>query len=332
LLPELAVSVGRLPFNKACSGDRKFCWAEFDFADVRAIRQSVGGKVNDIILTVLTRALARYAKLHRQTVVNRFVRIVCPVNLRNGDNSESPGNQISFMPVALPMDVRDPIQMLQAVSKRTATMKHAGAAHLVALAGGCIAAAPAPVQALLWKGIPQTILPIPLFNMVCTDVPGPQMPLYAVGRRMIAIYPQVPTGWDLGINCAVQTYDGKLRFGLIADADVAPDVRRLRDFLYVAFKELCRSAGVRGAGQKTTQPGASKAEVARKQPSKPAEDVPSSGSQVGGDIASGGTARTNQKGRGRRLSATGRQDLADSESLSQKAKQQRQRAERTVRV
>jgi len=253
LLPELAASIERLPFNRACSGDRKFCWADFDFADVKAIRHSVGGKVNDIILTVLTRALARYVRLHGQTVANRFVRIVCPVNLRNGDNSESPGNQISFMPVALPMDVRDPVQMLQAVSKRTETMKHAGAAHLIALAGGCIAAAPAPLQALLWSGIPQVILPVPLFNMVCTDVPGPRMPLYAVRRRMIAIYPQVPTGWDLGINCAVQTYDGKLRFGLIADAHVAPDVRRLRDFLYIAFEELCRSAGIKHAGSKKSR-------------------------------------------------------------------------------
>jgi len=265
LLPELAVSVERLPFNKPCGGERKFCWAELDLREVDAVRQAVGGKINDVVLTVLTRALARYVKLHGQTVANRFVRIVCPVSLRNGDQN-SLGNRISFLPVALPMDVRNPVHMLRAVSARTATMKHAGAAYLLALAGGCIAAAPAPLQALFWCCLPELILPVPLFNMICTNITGPPVPLYAGGRRMLATYPQVPTGYDLGVNCAVESYDGKLFFGLIADAQVAPDVHRLRDFLYTSFGELCRSAKV-----KTTQRGASP--TARKRSSKRAEAV-----------------------------------------------------------
>ncbi len=268
LLPEFAASVERLPFNKPCSGDRKFCWAEFDFADVRAVREAVGGKVNDVVLTVLTRALARYVKLHGQTVVNRFVRIVCPVSLRGADQHDCLGNQISFLPVALPMDVRNPVRMLRAVTTRTATMKQGGAAYVVALAAGCIAAAPTPLQALFWRGLTQVTLPVPLFNMICTDLPGPAVPLYAAGRRMIACYPQVPTGYDLGVNCAVQSYDGKLFFGLIADAHVAPDVNRLRDFLYDSFWELCRAAGVKKAER-----GAGTTRTARTQRSKAAKPV-----------------------------------------------------------
>ena len=124
-------------------------------------------------------------------------------------------------------------------------MKRGQAADVVALLANCIAAAPPPLQALFWWGIPQITLPVPLFNMICTNVPGSRVPLYSVGRRLLAAYPQVPTGYELGINCAVQSYDGKLFFGLIADAHVAPDVGRLRDFLYVSFRELCRSAGVK---------------------------------------------------------------------------------------
>ena len=250
LLPELAASMERLPFNKPCGGDRKFCWTEFDFADVQAIRATSGGTVNDVVLTVLTRALARYVKLHGQTVVNRFVRIVCPVSLRKGDQHGDLGNQISFLPVALPMDIRSPVQMLQAITTRTKRMKRGGAAYLVALAAGCIAAAPAALHALFWRGLTEVTLPVPLFNMICTDVPGPAVPLYAVGRRMIACYPQVPTGYDLGVNCAVQSYDGKLFFGLIADAHVAADVGRLRDFLSTSFRELCRAAGLKPSGLK----------------------------------------------------------------------------------
>ena len=108
--------------------------------------------------------------------------------------------------------------------------------------GSWIAAAPAPVQALLWGGLPDIILPVPLMNMICTNVSGSAVPLYAVGGRMIATYPQVPTGYDLGVGCAVQRYDGKLFVGLIADALAAPDVNRLRDFVLVSFEELCKSA------------------------------------------------------------------------------------------
>jgi diacylglycerol O-acyltransferase / wax synthase len=246
LLPEFAASVERLPFNKPCTGERKFCWTEFDMNEVQSIREAAGGTINDVILAVLTRALARYVKLHGQSVVNRFVRIVCPVSLRQGDQNNGLGNQISFLPVALPMDVRGPIRMLQAVTARTETRKRSGAAGLVGLAAKWIAAAPPPLQALLWRGIPDVILPVPLFNMICTNVVGSPTPLYAVGRRMLAAYPQVPTGYDLGVGCAVHSYDGKLFFGFIADAYAAPDVDRLRDFLIVSFQELRRSAALRG--------------------------------------------------------------------------------------
>jgi diacylglycerol O-acyltransferase len=247
LLPELAVSVERLPFNKPCGSERKFCWADVDLAQAQAVREAVGGTLNDVILTVLTRALARYVRLHGESAVNRFVRIVCPVSLRNGDHNRDLGNQISFLPVALPLDVRSPVRLMHAVTERMSIMKHAGAAGWVALLASCIAAMPTPFQALLWKSIPEIILPVSLFNMICTNVPGSPVPLYAVGRKMIASYPQVPTGWDLGVACAVQSYNGKLCFGLIADAEAAPDVGRLRDFMHDSFDELRRAAGVRPA-------------------------------------------------------------------------------------
>jgi hypothetical protein len=81
--------------------------------------------------------------------------------------------------------------------------------------------------------------------MICTNVQGSPVPLYAVGRRMLSSYPQVPTGYDLGIGCAVQSYNGRLCFGLIADAHAGADVNRLRDYLYKAFEELRRAVGAK---------------------------------------------------------------------------------------
>jgi len=268
MLPEYAVSVERLPFNKTCKGERRFCWTEFSMEDVQAIRTAVGGTVNDVVLAVLTRALARYVKLHGQSVVKRFVRIVCPVNLRAANQNAGMGNQITFLPVALPMDARGPIQMLKAVAARTEKLKRSGAFALAGLAAKWFAAAPPLIQALFWRNIPEVILPVPLLNLICTNIVGSPTPLYAAGRRMLAAYPQVPTGWDFGVGCAVHSYDGKLFFGIIADTDAAPDVDRLKDFLILSFQELRRSVVVkktRKAGQAPEAAGGQ-----QEQPGEPA--------------------------------------------------------------
>jgi diacylglycerol O-acyltransferase len=145
------------------------------------------------------------------------------------------------------MDVKDPVQLLRMVAARTEIMKSARAADVVALAGAWLGAAPPPVQAVFWQTLPYITFPLPLLNLICTNVPGSPAPLYAVGRRMIASYPQVPTGYELGIGCAVQSYAGKLCFGLTSDFQAAPDAHRLRDFVEVSFRELCRAAGVETA-------------------------------------------------------------------------------------
>jgi WS/DGAT/MGAT family acyltransferase len=256
LLPEILTPVQRLPFNKQCGGERKFCWAEFDFADVKAIRNATGGTVNDVILTVVTRAVARYAKLHRESVAGRFLRMVCPVSVRKDEQGDALGNRISFLPVTLPMDAEDPVQHLKAIALRTAIMKSAQAAELLAIAASWLGAAPPPAQALFWWGIPLVPLPAPLLNLICTNVPGSPTPLYSVGKRMLSSYPQVPTGYELGVGVAVQSYNGKMCFGLNADAVAAADVRRLRDFIRTSWVELRRAAGVRPAPHRSEAKGA----------------------------------------------------------------------------
>lgn len=260
LLPEYTVAIERLPFNKPCKGARKFCWTEWDIAEVQAIREAMGGTLNDVVLAVVTRALARYVKLHGESVTNRFVRIVCPVSLRQPDQKNGLGNQITFLPVALPLDTRGPVRMLKEVATRTEKLKRCGALGLVGLAAKWLAATPPPIQAFFWRSIPDIIFPVPLLNMICTNVPGPATPLYAVGKRMLATYPQVPTGWDLGVGCAVYSYDGKLFFGLIADSEAAPDVNRLRDFLTHSFEELRSAAKKETLGRKKTKKVANPAE------------------------------------------------------------------------
>lgn len=245
LMPEWAIPVERLPFNRPCGGERRFCWTEIDLADVKAIRARFGGTVNDVVLAVVTRAVARYAKRHGQPIANRFVRIVCPVSVRQDDQQGSLGNQITFLPVVLPLGVENPAEMLQAVITRMEIMKSVRAAELVGIAAAWIGAAPPQVQALFWEGLPLIPLPVPLFNLICTNVPGSPTPLFCERRRIIASYPQVPTGYELGVGIAVQSYDGKMFFGVTSDAKAAPDATRLRDYLQASFRDLRGAAGVR---------------------------------------------------------------------------------------
>jgi diacylglycerol O-acyltransferase len=268
LLPELLLPAERFPFNKPCSGDRKFCWAEVDFHEVQAIRAALGGKVNDCILSVVVRAIARYIRLHGEKVDGRFLRVVCPVNIRGDEQGESLGNRITFLPVVLPLDVRDPVEMLHAVSTRMEIMKSVRTAELVAVAASCLGTAPAPMQELFWRGIPLVPLPVPLLNIICTNVPGSPTALYTVGRRLLASYPHVPTGYELGLGVAVQSYDGKLFFGVTADAHVAPDVARLRDYIQTCFRELCKAAGIKSAH--AAKPRRAK----RTKPAEPVEPAP----------------------------------------------------------
>jgi diacylglycerol O-acyltransferase len=162
--------------------------------------------------------------------------------VRGEEHGDSYGNRITFLPVILPLDVRDPAEMLRAVGSRMQIMKNVRAAELVTTAASLLGAMPAAVQEVFWRGIPMIPLPLPLLNIICTNVPGPQTPLYSVGRRLLALYPQVPTGYELGLGVAALSYDGKLFFGLTADAHIAPDVSRLREYIRVSFQELHKAA------------------------------------------------------------------------------------------
>ena len=243
LLAELALPADRLPFNRPCSGDRRITWSEFSFQEARAIRAALGGTVNDVALTVLTGAVSRYVKMRGEHVARRFCRFMVPVNVRREDQRADLGNQVSALLVNVPLDVDDPAERIKLVNKRTEALKNARLAdvlHLMSHAGGL---APAPLQAVV-MALPFVPLPAPVFNMVSTNVPGPQIPLYANGQQMLNYYPHVPVGNDMGMGCAIQSYNQKITFGITSDYAAAPDAHHMREFLFESFGELRKAAGL----------------------------------------------------------------------------------------
>jgi diacylglycerol O-acyltransferase len=242
LLPEITAFTERLRFNVPYRGPQKFAWADISLPDVKAIRHTFGTSVNDVILALVTATIRRYSDLHGDRVKGRLFRMMVPVNLRGNDSPGELGNRISLVPVTIPLDIRNPRKLLAAVHKRTEFLKSVHAAELVSLTGGLIGMFPTALQAAVGPIASQ--LPITPFNLVCTNVPGPQHPLYLLGHKMLRCYPYVPVGGEMALNCAILSYDGRLYFGFSGDVHAAPDLRRLEGLLKQSFVELREAAGI----------------------------------------------------------------------------------------
>jgi diacylglycerol O-acyltransferase len=195
------------------------------------------------VLTALSGAVARYAERHGHRIEGRNVRVMVPVSLRQADQHGALGNLVSVLPVEIPLDLKDPVERFRYINQKTSAMKAGRVAEGLNLFSALMGILPPPMQALV-GALSTANLPLPPFNIISTNVPGPQVPMYAMGKRMIAYYPYVPVGFGLGCGCAILSYDQHLFFGLTADTKAMPDVERLREQLYESFYELRKAAGV----------------------------------------------------------------------------------------
>lgn len=240
-LPYFTVPVRRAPFNKRLTPERKLAWSAYEFSEFRAIRQVTGGTVNDVVLAILGGALDRYYEAHGTPTDGQTARILTPVNVRRENERGALGNRISMLLVEVPLGLRDPIERLTIIRDQTERLKRQNIADGLEVASNGLAGISPWVQAMA-GALPKP--PNTVANMVCTNVPGPMIPLYCVGHQLEAHYPLFPIAWEMGVGCAVTSYNQKLYFGLMADASAAPDVDRLATFLTDAYAELRGAAGV----------------------------------------------------------------------------------------
>ncbi len=261
--PEITAFTERLGFNVLYRGPQKFACTEISLADVKAIRQKCKTSVNDVILAIVTATIRRYCELHGERVQGRLFRMMVPVNLRGNEAPTGLGNRISLVPVTIPLNIRNPRRLLAAVHKRTEFLKRVHAAELVSLAGGLIGMFPTSIQGL--AGPLASQLPVTPFNLVCTNVPGPQYPLYLLGHKMLKWYPYVPIGGEMAVNCAILSYNGAVYFGFSGDVHAAPDLKRMEKLLEESFTELRDAVGLRPPQKK---------KVRRRRPMVPAVAVP----------------------------------------------------------
>ena len=241
-LPYFLFPAEKTPFNRPFSGRRSITGLAAPLAEVNRIRKVTGGTINDVALTVLGGAVSRYLEEHGEEVDGRIIRIFTPVNVRQTSEHGLLGNRFSMLLVEVPADEKDPLARLKGIEKSTSQLKRDRVSAGVGVLSNAVFAMPAPLSKAL---IDVGALPLDrMGNMVCTNVPGPRFPLYTVGHQMMSMYPIVPIAWEMGIGCAITSYNGTLYLGLNADAGAAPDAALLSDYLVEAYTDLRSAAGI----------------------------------------------------------------------------------------
>src|SRR5207245_6328994 len=229
------VSMGRppdSPLNVAIGPHRRFEMVDIPLAKVKAVRAARGGTVNDVILATVAGAL-RIWLTARGAAPAADLRVLVPVSMRSRKERGTYGNQVSAVFCPLPLTEASPTERLRKVHEAMMNVKKSGSAvgaHALSRLGDF-----APPTLLAQAARLQAVTRF--FNLVITNVPGPQFPLYLLGRQLLGCYPQVPLAAQQSIGVALLSYHGNVCVGLLADLDVR-DVDALGGAMRAALIEL----------------------------------------------------------------------------------------------
>jgi WS/DGAT/MGAT family acyltransferase len=230
-------------FNQRIGPHRRFTWVRADLGQFKAIKNSLGGTVNDVLLAVVAEALGKYMRLHGRPTDGVGLKAMVPVSVRADIERGALGNRVAAMWATLPVGRADPVDRLHAVSEEMFGVKQSGQAVGAEILTAVSGFAPPTIMAQAARLQARQRL----FNLVVTNVPGPQSPLYLLGRELEAIYPMVPLAENTALGIAVLSYHGQLNFGLVGDYDALADLEVLADELRSSIDELATAAGASAA-------------------------------------------------------------------------------------
>ena len=233
-------AVSTTPLNRPIGPHRRFDWFRLPLAEVKAVKNALGGTVNDVVLATVNGAVQRFLERHRVAVDDLEFRVMAPVSVRSRDERGLLGNRVSAWMVPLPLDERDASAALGRIRDTTAHLKDAkealGAEVLAQVGEWTPSTLLALGSRMLTRALP--------FNLVVTNVPGPQVPLYLLDARMRDTYGLIPLTDYLCLGIVLFSYDGQLCWGFTCDWDLMPD---LHDFVLdvrAAFDALKAAAGL----------------------------------------------------------------------------------------
>jgi WS/DGAT/MGAT family acyltransferase len=234
--------VDSTPHNRPIGGHRRVAWLTLDLAEAKALRKRLACTVNDVVLADVAGGVRRFLLARDAPLAGLDYRVVVPVNMRafREGTEDGAGNRVSAWFLSLPVSEADPVRRVERIQAETARLRASDSAvgmdlftRIVDWTGS---------SRLTYAGV-QLAARVHPYNLIVSNVPGPQFPLYLLGARMLALHPQGPLFQSQGLTIAAISYDGQLCFGLVGDWDVVPDLDEVARGIREARAELVAAVG-----------------------------------------------------------------------------------------
>ena len=226
------------PFNVEIGPHRRFAIAQTDLEGLKRVKDAHGGTVNDVILSIVAGALGNYLRARGHDTEGLEMRAMVPVSVRADEEHGALGNRIAAMMAPLPIWCEDAVQRLGLVTETMGDLKASGQAVGAEILTRITDFAPPTIAAQAARLQPAQRF----FNLVVTNVPGPQLPLYVLGRQMESIFPMVPLARRQALCVGIMSYNGQVNFGLIGDYDAMADLDSFALDLEAAIRETVATA------------------------------------------------------------------------------------------
>ena len=227
-----------VPLNQPIGPHRRFVWARGELDTFKRIKNALGGTVNDVVLAVVTGAVREWLQGRGVRTEGLELRALVPVSIRGEDERGNLGNRIAAMRGPLPVYVEDPVRRLRIVSEQMEGLKRSKQALGAEVISRFNDFAPPTLLAQASRINFSTRL----FNLIVTNVPGPQIPLYVLGRELEEVFPIAFLPENHTMAVAIMSYNGRINFGLLADYDSMDDVDEIAEGLTRSLEELEEAA------------------------------------------------------------------------------------------
>jgi diacylglycerol O-acyltransferase / wax synthase len=234
----------RSPLLGPVGPHRRWTWVRYPLADVKTIRAKLGGTVNDVVLTVIAGGFRALLQARGEATRNRTLKTLVPVSVRRQGESGQLSNRIASVYPELPLDAPDPVTALGKIREQMDGIKQShqavAADVLTSMAGFQppeLIAQASRMTAQMSDSLTESV-----YETVATNVPGPQKPLFALGRELLEMLPWIPLQSPVRINVPISSYNGGLVFGIVGDYDSNPDLELLAQGIHDGLDELLHIA------------------------------------------------------------------------------------------
>jgi WS/DGAT/MGAT family acyltransferase len=243
VLGALADPAPDVPLNQPIGPHRRYAMVHSELATFKRIKDALGGTVNDVVLAVVTGALRQWLHGRGVRTEGLELRALVPVSVRSEDERGNLGNKLALMRGPLPVYLEDPVRRLRVVSEQMEGLKRSKQA----LGAEMIARFNDFAPPTLLAQASRLNFSTRLFNVIVTNVPGPQFPLYVLGRQLEEVFPVAFLPENHALAVAIISYNGRVSFGLLADYDSMEDVAVIAEGIEAALSELEEAAAAAAA-------------------------------------------------------------------------------------